>query len=137
MFIIGAFFVVAVLALLLALWLAYQEQQGIEAKALAQSGKEAATANVPVLVMEQEGREAELGTVALQMPAEERPQKETREPRVHLSRGQLLELALELRSLRVQAGEINERLRLLSTMVEEQIEEMAVSALELREDVAV
>jgi hypothetical protein len=60
--------------------------------------------------------------------------KEPFQPAV--SSGQLYEMALELRALRVQANEINERLLTLVTLVES-LQETSSSHLAIREELAV
>jgi hypothetical protein len=134
MLIIGACFALALLAFLGALWLAYIEKQDMLAKAIAQPEKKTVVATIPKtppLVNGQETLGNPLSNPALRIPV-------AKESRGRISSGQLLELAMELRSLRTQAGAINERLRLMSVMVEEQLEQTAISPLgDLREEMAV
>jgi hypothetical protein len=110
MLIIVACFVVALLAFLGGLWLAYIENQEMLAKAGAQTIV-APVEKTSVPALEQEVRKEPM----------------TRGLRNRMSSSQLIEMAMELRSLQAHAGEINERLRLLSVMVEDQLEQIAVS----------
>jgi hypothetical protein len=120
MLIIVACFVVALLAFLGGLWLAYIENQEMLAQASAQ------TIVAPVEKTFVPALEQEL----LKEPM-------ARGPRNRMSSGQLIEMAIELRSLQARAGEINERLRLLSVMVEDQLEQIAVGPIGDREELAV
>jgi uncharacterized membrane protein len=116
--IMGSFFVVALLAFLAALWLAYIENQEMMAKAKTSMSDSSAVPTTPAL------------TVPVSITTEKNSQKQsavastaqlavTTEPfQSVVSSGQLYEMTLELRSLRIQANEINERLLALVSLVE-------------------
>jgi uncharacterized membrane protein len=116
--IMGSFFVVALLAFLAALWLAYIENQEMIAKAKTSMSDSSAVPTTPAL------------TVPVSITTEKNSQKQsavastaqlavTTEPfQSVVSSGQLYEMMLELHSLRIQANEINERLLALVSLVE-------------------
>jgi hypothetical protein len=117
-----SFFAVAVLAFIVALWLAYAEKQEMLAKASLQAAP--ASPAAPVNQAAPVEKEVSLITPALQMPLKDLSSlKERSLPLV--SSGQLYELALELRALQNQASEINERLRVVSLSIEQQLEQSA------------
>jgi uncharacterized membrane protein len=132
--IMGSFFVVALLAFLAALWLAYIENQEMMAKAKTSMSDSSAVPTTPAL------------TVPVSITTEKNSQKQsavastaqlavTTEPfQSMVSSGQLYEMTLELRSLRIQANEINERLLALVSLVEN-FQEISSSA--AREKLAV
>jgi len=113
--IMGSFFVVALLAFLAALWLAYVENQEMLAKAKISMPDSSAVPTTPAL------------TVPVSITTEKHTQEQlavtpttyvTKPFQPVVSSGQLYEMTLELHSLRIQANEINERLLALVSLVE-------------------
>jgi len=132
MLIMGSFFVVALLAFLAALWLAYTENQEMMAKtAMPSSSVPTTSAPTAPISITAEKNNQEKSAVA---PTAQLAVKEPFQPVV--SSSQLYEMALELRALRVQANEINERLLSLATLVEN-LQETSSSRLAIREELAV
>ncbi len=143
MFIIATFFAVAGLALAVALWLAYVEEQEMLAKAKGKlttaqvtSSSAAPLAAEPIMPMTTK-KALPLVQPALQITEKSLPLPSVNKQSMPaVSNGQLYELAHELHALQAQSREMNKRLDTLTVLLEQQLQMLSSHHTYMQEDLA-